>query len=547
MHSVLESVIFATYDGQPRPNAMNGTLSSYAPRFLPARLPRVCVAIAVSNPAEMVQKADLIVRDNSFIEFRLDYLSKPGLGLAKLKTFVEFHPEALIVATCRRVVTGGRFRGSIASEIDVLAKAANLGCHLVDIELETAARMKPADFNRLRRSANLILSYHDFRGTKKLEETFAKMKQYPADFFKIVTTANSLYDNVVMMKFLEKYSHEHSMIGLCMGEQGVISRLLCVRAGSQFTFAAVNPGEETAPGQLTARVLRDTFRVDQVDAATRVYGVAGDPVAHSLSPVMLNTAFRRENVNAVYLALHAKAMNDLLACVRDIPIAGLSITMPYKEQILKHLDKNDPWTTKVGACNTVVRGQDGKLFGFNTDVNGVVRPLELRIRLQGARILVLGAGGAARAAVFGLKERGADVYILNRTSAPAQKLARQARAKVINRTMLKKLEFEVIINATPAGMEGNRDPLPITEQEMKARYFFEMVYTPAETRMIKMARSRGIHVIPGSEMFVQQGARQFEIWTGKPAPLIEMQRVVEHALAQQAAKAAESKNNGKRK
>jgi 3-dehydroquinate dehydratase/shikimate dehydrogenase len=505
------------------------------------------VAIAASNPMEMVQKADLVVRDNPFIEFRLDYLSKPALGLAKLKTFVEFHPEALIVATCRRAVNGGKFRGSVASQIDLLVKAANIGCHLVDVELETAAQLKPSDFNRLRRSANLILSYHDFRGTKKLEETFAKMKEYPADFIKVVTTANSLYDNVVMMKFLEKYSHTHSLIGLCMGEQGVISRVLCVRAGSQFTFAAANPGEETAPGQLTARALRDTFRIDQVDAATRVYGVAGDPVAHSLSPAMLNTAFRRENVNAVYLALHAKTMEDLTACVQDIPIAGLSITMPYKEQMVKQLDKSDPWTAKVGACNTLVRSQDGNLYGFNTDVNGVVRPLEIRIRLQGARVLVLGAGGAARAAVFGLKERGADVYILNRTAAAAQKLAKQARAKAINRTMLKKLEFDVIINATPAGMEGNRDPLPLAEQEMKAKYFFEMVYNPAETRMMKSARARGMHVVSGSEMFVQQGARQFEIWTGKPAPLLEMQRVVEHALAQQAAKAAENKNGKKGK
>jgi 3-dehydroquinate dehydratase/shikimate dehydrogenase len=527
---------------------MNGTSSSNAPRFLPARLPRVCVAIAASNPAEMVQKADIAVRDNPFIEFRLDYLSQPTLGLAKLKTFVEFHPEALIVATCRRAANGGKFRGSIASQIDVLAKAANLGCHLVDIELETAAQLKQSDFNRLRRSANLILSYHDFRGTKKLEETFAKMQEHPADFFKIVTTANSLYDNVVMMKFLEKYSHAHSLIGLCMGEQGVISRLLCVRAGSQFTFAAANPGEETGPGQLTARALRDVYRIDQVDAATRVYGVAGDPVAHSLSPAMLNTAFRRENVNAVYLPLHAKTMEDLTACVQDIPIAGLSITMPYKEPIVKELDKSDPWTTKVGACNTLVRSQDGNLYGFNTDVNGVVRPLELRIRLQGARILVLGAGGAARAAVFGLKERGAEVSILNRTAGPAQKLAKQARAKVINRTMLKKLEYDVIINATPAGMEGNRDPLPLAEQELKAKYFFEMVYNPAETKMMKMASARGMHVIPGSEMFVQQGARQFEIWTGKPAPLIDMQRVVDHALAQQAAAkaAATEGKNGKK-
>ncbi|HEV8183379.1 MAG TPA: shikimate dehydrogenase [Candidatus Angelobacter sp.] len=527
---------------------MNGTSSSNAPRFLPARLPRVCVAIAASNPAEMVQKADIAVRDNPFIEFRLDYLSQPALGLAKLKTFVEFHPEALIVATCRRAANGGKFRGSIASQIDVLAKAANLGCHLVDIELETAAQLKQSDFNRLRRSANLILSYHDFRGTKKLEETFARMQEHPADFFKIVTTANSLYDNVVMMKFLEKYSHAHSLIGLCMGEQGVISRLLCVRAGSQFTFAAANPGEETGPGQLTARALRDVYRIDQVDAATRVYGVAGDPVAHSLSPAMLNTAFRRENVNAVYLPLHAKTMEDLTACVQDIPIAGLSITMPYKEPIVKELDKSDPWTTKVGACNTLVRSQDGNLYGFNTDVNGVVRPLELRIRLQGARILVLGAGGAARAAVFGLKERGAEVSILNRTAGPAQKLAKQARAKVINRTMLKKLEYDVIINATPAGMEGNRDPLPLAEQELKAKYFFEMVYNPAETKMMKMASARGMHVIPGSEMFVQQGARQFEIWTGKPAPLIDMQRVVDHALAQQAAAkaAATEGKNGKK-
>lgn len=527
---------------------MTRITTSLTPRFLPARLPRVCVAIVASEPSEMVQKADVIARENPFVEFRLDYLPNPTLGLAKLKTFVEYHPEALIVATCRRAANGGKFRGSVAAEVEILVKAAAQGCHLVDIELESASHLKPGDFARLRRSANLILSYHDFRGTKKLEETFAKMRQYPADFFKIVSTANSLHDNVVMMKFLDKYSHEHSLIGLCMGEQGFISRLLCVRAGSQFTFASAVPGEETAPGQVTARALKETYRIDQVDAATKVYGVAGDPVAHSLSPIMLNTAFRRENVNAVYLALHAKTLSDLNSCINEIPIAGLSVTMPYKEEIIKHLDKTDPLTTKIGACNTMVRAQDGKLYGFNTDVTGVVRPLETRIRLQGARILVLGAGGSARAAVFGLKERGAEVYILNRTAGPAQNLAKQARAKAVNRTMLKKMEFDVIINATPVGMNGNRDPLPISEAEFKARYFFEMVYSPAETKMVKMARAKGMHVILGSEMFVQQGARQFETWTGKPAPVLEMQRVVDFALSQRAAaKAAEGKAAGKKK
>jgi 3-dehydroquinate dehydratase/shikimate dehydrogenase len=516
----------------------------YAPRFLPVRLPRICVPIVASNPSDMVQKGDAVVRDNSFVEFRLDYLPKPAQAMQKIKTFIEYHPEALIVATCRRTVTGGKFRGSVASEVDVLVKAANQGCHLVDVELESATQLKPADFARLRRSANLILSHHDFRGTRKLEEILTRMKQYPADFFKVVGTANTLYDNVVMMKFLERHSHEHSMIGLCMGEQGIISRVLAVRAGSQFTFGAIGPGEETAPGQISARALQDIYRIDQVDAATRVCGVAGDPVAHSLSPIMLNTAFRRENVNAVYLALHAKSLDDLLACVRDIPMHGLSITMPYKEQILKYLDKTDPLTAKIGACNTVVRSQDGKLYGFNTDVNGVVRPLETRMPLQGAKILVLGAGGAARAAAFGLKERGADIYIFNRTAGPAQNLAKKARVKAMNKLQLRKMTFDVIINATPVGMEGNREPVPIAEQEFNARYFFEMVYTPAETKMVKMARSKGMHVILGAEMFVQQGARQFEIWTGKPAPVVEMQRVVEFAQTQRAAK-AEGKKSGK--
>jgi 3-dehydroquinate dehydratase/shikimate dehydrogenase len=326
-----------------------------------------------------------------------------------------------------------------------------------------------------------------------------------------------------------------------MGEQGIISRVLGVRAGSIFTFAAANPGEETGPGQVTAQELRNTYRIEQVDQATRVYGVAGDPVSHSLSPVIMNTALRRENVNGVYLALHAKSLPDLLNCVREIPIHGLSITMPYKEAILKYLDNSDAHTTKIGACNTVVRAQDGKLYGFNTDATGVVRPLEQRITLEKARILVLGAGGAARAAVYGLKERGCEVYILNRSLPPAQKLARSAHARVLKRADLKKATFDVIINATPVGM-GNSQDSPLSEKEINARYLFEMIYDPAETRLVQMARARGAEIIPGIEMFVHQAGRQFEIWTGKPAPWDEMLRSVSLAVQDRGAAPAAGKN-----
>jgi 3-dehydroquinate dehydratase / shikimate dehydrogenase len=248
----------------------------------------------------------------------------------------------------------------------------------------------------------------------------------------------------------------------------------------------------------------------------------------------MNAALRRENVNAVYLPLHAKTMKDLMQCVSGIPLHGMSITMPYKQSILTHLDNTDAHTTKVGACNTVVRGQEGKLYGFNTDVAGVLRPLEQRITIDKAKVLVLGAGGAARAAVFGLKERGAEVWVLNRTSAKGQKLARQAKAHSIKRADLRKVAFDVIINATPVGMGNTRD-CPLKDQEIQARVVFDMVYDPVETHLLQVARAKGIAVIPGIEMFVQQAARQFEIWTGKPAPAADMLHAVTIALQERAA------------
>jgi 3-dehydroquinate dehydratase/shikimate dehydrogenase len=521
-------------------------LNSPFPRLLPLRLPKVCVAITGKDANEMLDKAEAAVRDNSFLEFRLDYLPRPGLALPKIKEFKDLHPHVFLIATCRRTAGGGKFRGSVAAQIEILAKAADNGCQLVDVELQTAQRLKPAVLQKLRTRAALILSYHDFRSTKKLEAVLAEMAAYSSDFCKIVSTATTLSDNVAMMKFLERHGDRHSIVGLCMGEQGIISRVLGLRAGSVFTFAATNPGEETGPGQVTALELRNTYRTENLDAATRVYGVAGDPIAHSLSPVIMNTALRRENVNGVYLALHAKSLPDLMACVRDIPIHGLSITMPYKSEILEHLDNTDSHTAKVGACNTVVRAQDGKLYGFNTDTSGVVRPLEQRLPLQGAKILVLGAGGAARAAVYGLKERGCEVYILNRSLAAAQKLARSAHARVLKRADLKKLTFDVIINATPVGMGGSNES-PLHDNEINARFLFEMIYDPPETRLVQMARSRGVDVIPGIEMLVQQAARQFEIWTGKPAPAEEMLRVANMTLQERAARKALAKAAGKKK
>jgi 3-dehydroquinate dehydratase/shikimate dehydrogenase len=511
-----------------------------APRFLRMQFPRVCTVVIAHDPAELSQKIDDISRDNSFIEIRLDYLSKPALVFPKLRQFFASHRDVTAIATCRRVVNGGHFRGSVASQYDILLKAAQNGFRLLDVELETAAALKPQEFEKLRNTAAVVLSFHDFKATKKLEETWHRMREFPADIFKVVSTAKTLSDNLAMMRLLQAHSDQHTMVGLCMGELGIVSRVLGVRAGSAFTFAAAREGEETAPGQITSRVLRDTYRIDRVDAATKVYGVAGDPISHSLSPTMMNTAFRRENINAVYIGLQVKDLDDLLSCMREIPIHGLSVTMPLKESIIKQLDRTDALTEKIGACNTVIRSAEGKFYGFNTDVAGVIRPLEERINLRGARILVLGAGGAARAAVFGLKERGADVYVVNRTPQRGQKLAREAGAKYLSRQQLAKSDFDVIINATPVGMKGSKPQSPLEENELRTKYLFEMIYSPLETKLVKLARAKNIHVITGDAMFVHQGARQFEIWTGKPAPFEDMHRSVLFAIAQR-----DAQNNGK--
>jgi 3-dehydroquinate dehydratase/shikimate dehydrogenase len=514
---------------------MTSVATTLSQHYLRSRIGKVCVAIIGSTAGEMVDRATEAMRDSPFLEFRLDYLEKPLAGLPRLKQFLAENSVVTAIATCRRATNGGKFKGTIAAELEVLQKAAASGFQLIDLELQTAEAIKSSELERLRaRGAALVLSYHDFQSTKDLDGVFERIRPYEPEFIKIVTTARCLSDNVVMMRFLERSVDKANMVGLCMGDQGIISRVLSIRAGSVFTFAAAAQGEETAPGQVDARTLNDTYRIAQIDTATRVYGVAGNPIRHSLSPLMLNTAFHRESVNAVYLGLQTSKLTDLLTLVRELPLSGMSVTMPLKQEVLKHLENMDPVSAQIGACNTIVRAHDGKLYGFNTDVGGIVRPLEKRLRLAGAKILVLGAGGAARAAVFGLVNKGAEVVILNRTPQTAQKLAREAKAKTIRREQLAKTSFDVIVNATAVGMHGVKPQHILEAKEINARLVFDLVYNPVDTALLRMARQKGIATVTGVEMFVQQGARQFEIWTGKRAPEEEMLRVVIHALRQRA-------------
>src|SRR5579871_5555666 len=474
---------------------MRANVPSVAPQFIRSRIGKVCVAIIGTTAAEMLEKASAVVKETPFLEFRLDYLEKPLLALPKLKHFFEDNTAATAIATCRRAANGGKFSGNVAAEMEILSKAAGAGFHIVDLELESAEALKKGELQKLRDTGvALIISHHDFNATKDLDGIYQRIAPFHPDFVKIVPTAKSLTDNVTLIRFLERMTDNSNIIGICMGDAGIISRVLGLRAGNA--------------------------------------------IKSSLSPVMMNTAFRRETVNAVYLALQSHKVTDLLKLVHEIPIQGLSVTMPHKQEIMSHLEKTDPLSAKIGACNTVLRAQDGKLYGFNTDVAGIVGPLEKRMSLRGAKALVLGAGGAARAAVFGLRDKGADVFILNRTAETAQKLAKQSGSKTIKKEALAKTPFDVIINATPIGMAGQKGAQLLEAKDLNTKLVFDLVYNPVETPLLRAARQQNIPIITGVEMFVQQGARQFEIWTGKPAPEEEMLRVVIHALRQAAEAAA---------
>jgi 3-dehydroquinate dehydratase/shikimate dehydrogenase len=514
-----------------------------APAAPPVALPRMrigklCISVQAATPAELISRADAALKDSVFIEFRLDYLSKPLAVLPDIKALLARRRDITVIATCRRKAYGGKFTGTLTSELEILLKAAQTGCHIVDLEVESAeqcTRPALAKFRAAVRAAgsSLLISSHDFTRTRRpegLNQTAKRIAAYEPEFVKVVTTARNLADNLSVLQMIEDQSLGANVIGIAMGEEGLISRVLSPRAGAAFTFASSADGAETAAGQIPARTLLDIYRLDQLDKATRIFAVAGNPIAHSLSPLMHSTAFRRENVNAVMLPLKVKTLDDLLAIVRDLPLDGVAVTMPLKQEVLPHLANMDPLTHRIGACNTLRTGADGKLYGFNTDVAGIVRPLERRMKLNGARILVLGAGGAARAAVFGLVEQGAEVFIVNRTHEKAVALARKAKAHVLKQNVLSKQRFDAIINTTPCGMTGIKQQLPLKENELNASLVFDLVYTPIETPLLKLAKARGLAVISGLEMFVRQGASQFEIWTGKAAPEAEMLRVVELEL-----------------
>lgn len=493
------------------------------PQTLATQAGRVCVAL---SGKDMVAVAQQSLTDCHFFEFRLDSIQDPVSCLESLGEFLQRNSGVTAIATCRRKAYGGGFTGTAQQQVAILTQTAKAGCRLVDIETETAEELGTPALQQLRAAgAAVILSWHDFEGTPALVPQLERMQAFAPDFCKVVPTARTLRDALVLIDLLETHGTDGRLIAMSMGFRGTLTRVLGPRFGSAFTFAAPENGAGTAPGQMSIRTVRDLYRIDSISAQTAIYAVTGQPITGSLSPRMHNSAFATLGMDAVYLPLETDDPAELREVIDRLNVQGLSVTMPLKETVLPLLATTTESVQQMKACNTLVRSGDS-FEGHNTDVPGITGPLERAIPLQGARVLILGAGGAARAAVFGLRDAGAEVLITNRTQARAEALAAEANVHTIARERLAGEHFDIIVNTTPYGMKNQAMDAPISADEMNATVFFDLVYNPVETPLIRLAKQRGLKTIAGVEMFVEQGIRQLELWTGAQAPREAMQRAV---------------------
>jgi 3-dehydroquinate dehydratase/shikimate dehydrogenase len=372
----------------------------------------------------------------------------------------------------------------------------------------------------------ILVSHHDFQRTpRNLKPLVRRLDRAGGEAIKIATQCNSFREALQLLSICRG---RRNAVAVPMGEVGLPLRVLALAHGSALAYASV--GEKTAPGQLTLDEMKNLYRADKLTTKTRVYGVIGDPVAHSLSPLMHNLAFQKKRIDAVYLPFLVRDLKDFLAAIKPLNIRGFSVTLPHKETILKYLDDCDPLAERIGAVNTVVVRGGGKLFGCNTDYVGVLRALERRLPLAGSHVLILGAGGAARAVAFALTQGGSIVAVCSRRAAPAKKLARAVGGEFIERRRLRREYFDAIVNCTPVGMHPHSRVSPLDAAELNCRLVFDTIYRPMKTELLRLAERRGIETVSGVEMFIAQGCAQWEIWTEQRAPAAEMRRAVISAL-----------------
>ncbi|TVQ60175.1 MAG: type I 3-dehydroquinate dehydratase [Phycisphaerales bacterium] len=531
----------------------------------------LCVPIAVRTPEQtLADAAEAKALGADIVEFRVDEFfngesaSSESEATAIVRTIAD--APLPVILTCRIADEGGAYDGPEDARVSLFERVATGGSPPAYLDVELAAYTRSANF---RQKVNLcvshakqvrdvptrlILSSHDFQ-TRPADLSRRIMAMYaePAcAVAKIAFRARSLRDNVELFELLR--GAPKPTIALGMGEFGLMSRVLAPKFGGLLTFASLRRDAATAPGQATIREMLDLYRFRSIQANTKVYGVLGWPVAHSMSPLVHNAGFEAVGHDGVYLPMPVaggESEDDARASFKAtvegvlrwaaLDFAGASVTIPFKScpraGVGPFARDNDGLVAAAGAANTIVVAADGWRLA-NTDLAGIVGPLRESLgELAGQTVVIWGAGGAARAAALGLSREGADVRITNRTVSRSEAIAASiSGVRTITSEDARTCRARAHINTTPIGMHGGPAPeamaVPIDElaHVSAETVFFDTVYNPIETPMLKAARARGCRTIDGVRMFGAQAAAQFELWTGKPAPKQLFDRLVRETL-----------------
>ncbi len=486
---------------------------------------KICVSLCAETADELIEKVSRVPETADMIEVRFDCLPPDQIGRA-FELIAGLSISKPMIATYRPAEQGGR-RAISLEERTKFWQTERGPLWIADLEEDVAAEGK---WN------NRIASFHDFSGnTVEAGSVFERLSSTGADTIKIAFNAKDITDTIPVWKLLEGQHADNQVIPIAMGEAGKFTRILGMAHGASMTYAAPDSASSTAAGQLTLSDLQNVYRVKELDRETKVYGVIGDPVSGSLSPFIHNRAFAAAGINAVFVHLEVK---DLDAFIRrmvrndtreaELNFAGFSVTMPHKQAIIRHLDHVDPTAEKIGAVNTVNIDGD-KLTGYNTDAFGFISTLGSNFGdLKGARAAVVGAGGAARACVYALKDKGADVTVFARNEEKAKVLADKfgARSSSLSNKVDEDAEnlfedMDILVNATPLGMKGpHAAESPFRSGQLAGvKFVYDLVTRADDTPLVMEAKKAGVPVMGGLDMLIAQAGKQFEIWTGGAAPL----------------------------
>ena len=468
---------------------------------------RVCVPVREKNLSAFKSACERATEWADIVELRLDCLEPQDVSAAvsDLSSF-----SCPVILTFRPSEQGGYRDLTREDRLRFWQTEALRGDAVWwDIEEDLAHDLSP-DWSRT------ILSHHDFSGVPPdLETIYERLGQTPARVIKITVQANEIVDCIPVFELIDRARSEgREIIAIAMGNAGITTRILGPSRGGFLTYGSLNEDNATAPGQVNARKLRSLYNIDGINDETMVCGLVGQPAVHSVSPHIHNAAFAQEGVNGVYLPFEVSDVQSFIKRMvhprtRELNwnLRGLSITAPHKQTVMECLDWLDPDAMEIGAVNTVVVEND-RLLGYNTDAAGFIYPLIKRIgSLNGKRVAIIGAGGAARAAIWALNKEGANVIVfvrdVSKVSFPCKPLA-SASFK----------EYDLVVNATPVA--------PVTQEQLRgARLVYDLVYNPVETKLMYVAREAGCETLGGLEMLVSQAKIQFELWTGvKPSESI---------------------------